>query len=77
MCACGIYCTLGPQDYLGIDEMVEFTNEDTTPCINVIVKDDVILENDEQFTVNASSLDPSVQLPSTPVVVTIQDDDSK
>lgn len=77
MCTCGIYCALGPQDYLGIDEMVEFTNEDTTQCINVIVEDDVILENDEQFTVNASSFDPSVQLPSTPAVVIIQDDDSK
>lgn len=57
--------------------MVEFTNEDSTPCINVMLEDDIILENDEQFTVNASSLDPSVQLPSTPASVTIQDDDSK
>lgn len=57
--------------------MMEFTNEDTTLCVNVTVEDDIILENNEQFTVNVTSLDPSVQLPSAPALVTIQDDDSK
>lgn len=67
------------QDYMQIDggQMVEFTNEDTTLCINVTIVDDMILESNEQFIVTAHSSDLSAQVPTTPASVIIQDDDSK
>ena len=62
---------------MGIDQVVAFTNEDTTQCGVIQVVNDMILEIDEQLSVTVISSDSSVQVPTTPASVVIQDDDSK
>ena len=66
-----------PQDYMEIDQVVAFTNEDTTQCGVIQVVNDMVLEIDEQLFVTVISSDSSAQVPTTPASVIIQDDDSK
>lgn len=45
-------------------------------CVEISINDDAILENDEQFAVELSTADPSVQLGTESALVTIINSDS-
>ena len=46
-------------------------------CSSIPIVDDTILENDEVFSVQLSTLDPDVNLTPSTATVTIEDDDSE
>ena len=44
-------------------------------CVNIVIVNDAVLENDEAFTVRLSSLDEDVTVESQDATVIISDDD--
>lgn len=60
-----------------VDRMIEFSDAIEEICVDILVTPDEVYENDEEFSVNISSLD-SVVIVSEPSIITIMifDDDT-
>ena len=66
-----------PGDYVSFNETVSFQpSSSTSPlCVDIVINNDIILENDETFAVSLSSNDQDVIVESQNATVTISDDD--
>ena len=65
-------------DFFGIsDRELTFQSAAVEQCTQIGIEDDTILENNETFSVQLSTLDPDVNLTLSTATVTIEDDDSE
>ena len=67
----------GPNDFTPIVSVITFQPSTTEPCVNISVSRDVVLEDDEVFTVQLNTSDEAVLLSLSSANVTIVDNDSK
>lgn len=68
-------CTDGP-DFTSVQMSLIFVQGTTIQCVEIPIMDDVILENDESFSVSLSTNDGAVNILQDQAVVTITDNDS-
>ena len=64
-------------DYGSGEQVLPFSATVSRACVNVIIRDDDIVENSETFTVRIDTSEPRVTLRPDEGVVTIIDDDGK
>ena len=64
-------------DYTTVTAQQTFQATVTQQCSSISIDDDTILENDEAFSVQLSTLDPDVNLTPSTATVTIENDDSE
>ena len=67
----------GPNDFTPIVSVITFRPSTTESCVNISVSRDVVLEDDEVFTVQLSTSDEAALLSLSSANVTILDNDSK
>ena len=66
-----------PGDFTPILSVLTFQPSTTESCVNIPVSGDVALEDNEVFTVQLSTSDPSLLFSLSSANVTIVDNDSK
>ena len=66
-----------PSDYTTVTAQLTFQATVTQQCSSISIVDDTILENDEVFSVQLSTLDPDVNLTPSTATVTVENDDSE
>ena len=59
------------------DHELTFQSAAVSQCTDISIEDDTILENDEVFSVQLSTLDQDVNLTLSTAIVTIEDNDSE
>ena len=64
-------------DYTTVTAQLTFLATIALQCSSIPIVDDTILENDEVFSVQLSTLDPDVNLTPSTATVTIENDDSE
>ena len=66
-----------PADYTAVTTSLVFTplSADQPQCITTAITDDNVLEDDENFTFQLSTVDTAVNLPLPFTTITITDDD--
>ena len=64
-------------DYTTVTAQLTFQATVTLQCSSISIVDDTILENDEVFSVQLSTLDQDVNLTPSTATVTIEDNDSE
>ena len=64
-------------DYTTVTAQLVFLPTVILQCSSISIIDDTILENDEVFSVQLSTLDPDVNLTFSTATVTIENDDSE
>ena len=64
-------------DYTTVTAQLTFQATVNLQCSSISIIDDTILENDEVFSVQLSTLDPDVNLTPSTATVTIENDDSE
>lgn len=71
------YLNTAPGDYISFNGTVSFQPASSTAplCVDITIINDIVLENDETFTVRLSSPDEDVIVESRDATVTISDDD--
>ena len=62
-------------DYTAVNIDLVFSESMNKSCVNVSTDEDDILEEDEQFLLDLTTTDPSVELNPDVTTVTIEDDD--
>lgn len=67
----------GSNDFTSIPLVLTFQPSTTELCVNISVSRDVVLEDDEVFTVQLNTSDKAVLLSLSSANVTIVDNDSK
>ena len=67
----------GTIDYTTVTAQLTFQATVTLQCSSISIVDDTILENDEVFSVQLSTLDQDVNLTPSTATVTIEDNDSE
>ena len=67
----------GGTDFIEGHVMLTFTPEILKTCFNVIIVDDNVYEQPEEFFVNITTTDPMAIISPMTTVVTIVDDDGK
>ncbi len=58
-------------DFTDVSTTLTFTSGDTSMCVEVTITMDNLLEDDETFSVLATSMDPSVVFTNNQTLVTI------
>ena len=64
-------------DFTRVTAQLTFQATVTLQCSSISIMDDTILENDEVFSVQLSTLDPDVNLTPSTATVTIENNDSE
>ena len=68
-------CTDG-LDFTLVQMSLIFVQDTIIQCVEILIMDDIILENDESFSVSLGTTDGAVNILQDQAVVTITDDDS-
>ena len=68
-------CTDG-LDFTLVQMSLIFVQDTIIQCVEILIMDDIILENDESFSVLLGTTDGAVNILQDQAVVTITDDDS-
>ena len=68
---------MSPSDYEAVTEVLTFGPCDTLLCMNVIIKDDLVNEPEETFSLGLTKISSFVTLSTTTGEVLITDDDGK
>lgn len=63
-------------DYTLVQMPLVFVQAPTIQCVEIPIMDDIILENDESFSVSLSTNDGAVNILQDQALVTITDNDS-
>jgi hypothetical protein len=67
-------------DYESLTADVVFesgSEEGDTVCINITIREDILFEINETFTLSATTMDPDVEIEINETTITITDTDSK
>ena len=68
-------CTDG-LDFTLVQMSLIFVQDTIIQCVEILIMDDIILENDESFSVSLGTTDEAVNILQDQAVVTITDNDS-
>ena len=71
---------MSPADYGAVYEQVRLAPCNSRVCVDISILNDVVVENDEAFTLSVTSptpLDPRIRLKTHWVQVTINDNDGR
>ena len=67
----------GGADYTPVNETLTFSSATQTICINIMINDDTVVENDSIFDVVLSTNDDSITVKNNLSQVIVKDDDSE
>ena len=68
-------CTDG-LDFTLVQMSLIFVQDTIIQCVEILIMDDIILENDESFSVSLGTTDEAVNILQDQAVITITDNDS-
>ena len=71
------YCTAAPGDYIQVSQRVRFSQTATSFNVTVMITDDVIFENREQFSVRTEIISTGISIDPVETTVTINDTDGE
>ncbi len=66
-----IYVVSAGEDFAGVSTTLTFTSGDTSMCVGITITMDILLEDDETFSVLATSTDSTVVFTNNQTLVTI------
>ena len=72
-----LYLSVGDNDYTSVSVDVTFNSGSTSRTVTVMAEDDIVIENDEMFTLSLTSDDDAVDVMPHSATVTITDQTSK
>ena len=72
-----IFLCLANEDYFPINEIVKFYSEENIKVVSIVILDDDVVEETEQFTVKMTSSDKNVLYHINEAIVNIEDNDCK
>ena len=72
-----LYLSVGVNDYTSVSVDVTFSSGSISHTVTVMAEDDIVIENDETFTLSLTSDDDAVDVTPQSATVTITDQTSK